>query len=157
MRADPRMNGFIDSLRLASYGLAMAIVSLCALAQGDEILLHGDPGQRPTDTGSGNTVRSCSIAQKIDVILSSTLQGDFSGRLLVFAEPVDTGVGAEPNDVDASVIRPTDVAVAAREVVTFGSNRQATIDLDQAATPRPFSKLAAGDYWVQVVLDRNRD
>jgi hypothetical protein len=84
-------------------------------------------------------------AQQIDVVLPSMFQGDASGRLLVFAKPADPSASAPPDEVDISEIHPTDVAVAARDVATFGLDRRVIIDLDQTSI-RPFSSLVARDY-----------
>jgi hypothetical protein len=95
--------------------------------------------------------------QQIVVSLPSEIPGDASGRLLVFASPADPGALTPPKEVDSSEIRPSEVAVAGRDVNTVGADRKVAIDLDQSSSPSAFSSLVAGNYWVQVVLDRNRD
>ena len=90
----------------------------------------------------------------LEVTLPAALGTDASGRLLVFAQSVTQG---QPQAVDAFVLAPTSVAVAGQDVRTFGTERSVTVDLDLDATPRAFSDLPAGDYRIQVVLDRDGD
>jgi enterochelin esterase-like enzyme len=84
-----------------------------------------------------------------------------SGRLLLFALPATTAA-AEAKDgkvteVDTNPFRPTQTAVAAMEVHDLAPGASVLIDADALAFPEGFSKLAAGDYDVQAVLDVNHD
>lgn len=79
-----------------------------------------------------------------------------SGRLLVFAVPVAAAqkdkegkVGA----VDTNVFEPKQVAVAAQEIEHMVTGTPLTVDLDMLAFPTGFAQLAAGDYYLQAVLD----
>lgn len=71
-----------------------------------------------------------------------------SGRLLVF---IAKGSGAKEVSIDE--FHPDATWVAAREVHDLAPGAAVEIDTDAMAFPRPFSKLAPGDYQVQAVLD----
>lgn len=71
-----------------------------------------------------------------------------SGRLLVF---VATGSGA--SSLTQSAFDPSGTYVAAREVHDLRPGATVDIDTDDEAYPSGFSKLAAGDYQAQAVLD----
>jgi S-formylglutathione hydrolase FrmB len=84
-----------------------------------------------------------------------------SGRLLVFAIPVKEAA-AEAKDgkvteVDTNPFRPTQTTVAAMEVHDLAPGASVLIDADALAFPESFSKLDAGDYDMQAVLDVNHD
>ena len=96
---------------------------------------------------------SARAVELLEVDLPVSLAKDVSGRLLVFARP---GTG-HPPEVDSSEAVPTAVSVAGQDVQTFGAHRKVVIDLDADASPKPFSELASGDYWLQVVLDPRGD
>ena len=92
----------------------------------------------------------------VPVSLAPGLGETQSGRLLVFAQRVEPG--AEPQEsVDTSPFRPTDVAVAAREVRDLRSTHPALMGAETDSFPVPFSELPAGTYRLQAVLDRNHD
>jgi hypothetical protein len=92
------------------------------------------------------------------VTLPAGWNGDASGRLLLFAAPVKPGdTAADQVKVETSPFAPREVAVAARDVATFGKDRAVSIDTDETAFPAGFSALPPGDYRVQAVLDRNGD
>ncbi|MGH8062928.1 MAG: alpha/beta hydrolase [Pseudoxanthomonas sp.] len=84
-----------------------------------------------------------------------------SGRLLVFAIPAAEAV-AQAKDgkvekVDASAFKPTQVSIAAREVVALAPGASIAVDADAIAFPAGFSQLPKGDYYLQAVLDVNHD
>lgn len=92
----------------------------------------------------------------IQVALPQGFPGDAGGRLLVFVQPL--APGREGSDhVDIGGPDSEGVSVAARDVTSFGASRTVAIDTNQLAFPKPFSDLAAGEYRIQVVLDRNGD
>lgn len=93
---------------------------------------------------------------RIAVTLPDALAEDASGRLLVFAQPA-TEQNADAEAVDANHYVPSLVAVAARDVATFGDGNVAVVDTDAFAAPSAFSELAPGDYRIQAALDRNGD
>ena len=95
-------------------------------------------------------------ATQIDVSLSPTISGDASGRLLLFARRLNPGESL-PQEVDESETEAAAVAVAARDVATFGTNRKVALDLYEDASPGPFSTLASGEYAIQAVLDTDGD
>jgi enterochelin esterase-like enzyme len=78
-----------------------------------------------------------------------------TGRLLVLMtsnpKPMKTiNLGFE--NIDAS-----DIWIAAQEIHDLTPGASIDIDADELAYPTPFSKAAAGEYQVQVVLDTNHD
>ncbi|RUL78357.1 alpha/beta hydrolase [Dyella choica] len=80
-----------------------------------------------------------------------------SGRLLLFAEEAGAAK-AESRDgkvteVDADPFHPTQTAIAAQEVERMVPGQTIDIDVDAQAFPDAWSKLPAGDYVVQAVLD----
>ncbi len=95
-------------------------------------------------------------SQSLSVTLHPALDNDADGRLLVFAKFLLPG-DAAPAQVDISEYVPTAVAVAARDVKSFGPKHRVEIDLEDIASPKPFSALTPGNYRVQVVLDRDGD
>jgi S-formylglutathione hydrolase FrmB len=84
-----------------------------------------------------------------------------SGRLLLFALPAkDAGAQARDGkvtEIDTNPFRPTQTAVAAMEVHDLAPGASVLVDADALAFPEGFSKLAAGDYDMQAVLDVNHD
>lgn len=84
-----------------------------------------------------------------------------SGRLIVFAEQAGAAK-AEAKDgkvteIDANPFHPTQTAIAAQEVERLVSGQSIDIDADALAYPSAWSKLPAGDYLVQAVLDVHHD
>ena len=84
-----------------------------------------------------------------------------SGRLLVFAIPAAEAVAEAKNGkvekVDTSAFKPTQVNVAAREVVRLAPGASIVVDTDDLAFPAGFSQLPDGDYYLQAVLDVNHN
>lgn len=93
---------------------------------------------------------------RLQVALPPGFQGDAAGRLLVFAQPIGVGKDGEDN-IDIGGPNSQGVSVSARDVTSFGAQRIVAIDTQQVAFPKPFSELTAGEYRIQVVLDRNGD
>ncbi len=83
-----------------------------------------------------------------------------SGRLLVFAEDArvaEQAGGGRVEAVDANPFAAVQTTVAARNVEWLAQHRSVVIDGDDQAFPSHYSSLASGDYYVQAVLDVNRD
>ncbi|MGH8183427.1 MAG: enterochelin esterase, partial [Rhodanobacteraceae bacterium] len=84
-----------------------------------------------------------------------------SGRLLLFAIPAREAEahakGGKVTEVDTSEFGFTRTAVAAMDVTHLAPGQSVIIDADALAFPEGFSKLAAGDYDMQAVLDVNHD
>jgi S-formylglutathione hydrolase FrmB len=84
-----------------------------------------------------------------------------SGRLLLFALPAKDATAqakdGKMTDIDTNPFRPTQTAVAAMEVTDLAPGASVLVDADALAFPEGFSKLAAGDYAMQAVLDVNHD
>jgi enterochelin esterase-like enzyme len=84
-----------------------------------------------------------------------------SGRLLLFALPAKQAAvqnkGGKVTEIDTNPFDPTQTAVAATEVHDLAPGASILIDADALAFPEGFSKLAAGDYDMQAVLDVNHD
>jgi len=92
----------------------------------------------------------------IPVSVGASVGGPLSGRLLVFATMVTPG--KKPADaVDTSPFKPTDTAIAGREVTALTPGQVTLVDADTDAFPSAFSRLAPGTYRFQAVLDRNHD
>lgn len=85
------------------------------------------------------------------VSLPPGAKSDAHGRLLIFAEPATTA-NAAATSID---IGPDDVAVAGRDVSSFGDKRSVTIDTQEAAYPSGFAALTPGMYRVQAALDQD--
>lgn len=84
-----------------------------------------------------------------------------SGRLLVFAEPA-ADVLARAKDgvvaaVDASPFGGKGASAAAMELARIAPGQVLPVDGDSLAWPQPLSRLPAGDYYVQAVLDVARN
>ena len=83
-----------------------------------------------------------------------------SGRLLIFATPIaDAKAQAEDGKmsaVDTNTLDPMRVSVAAMDIDHLRPGLIG-IDTDAIAFPAGFSKLAAGEYAVQAMLDVNRN
>lgn len=84
-----------------------------------------------------------------------------SGRLLLFALPAREAAAqakdGKVTEIDINEFRPSQTAVAALEVRDLAPGGSVLIDADALAFPEGFSKLAAGDYDMQAVLDVNHD
>jgi len=84
-----------------------------------------------------------------------------SGRLLLFALPAKEAAAqakdGKVTEIDTNPFKPTQTAVAAMEVTDLAPGASVLIDADALAFPEGFSKLAAGDYDMQAVLDVNHD
>ncbi|RDS79129.1 enterochelin esterase [Dyella monticola] len=80
-----------------------------------------------------------------------------SGRLLLFAEEANAAKAdakdGKVQEVDANPFHPTQTAIAAREVSRLVPGQVIDIDADADTYPNAWSKLPAGDYVVQAVLD----
>ncbi|HUB88283.1 MAG TPA: alpha/beta hydrolase-fold protein [Dyella sp.] len=80
-----------------------------------------------------------------------------SGRLLLFAQDANVAKAdakdGKVTEVDANPFHPTQVAIAAQEVDRLAPGQTIDIDADMRAFPDAWSKLPAGDYVVQAVLD----
>jgi len=82
------------------------------------------------------------------VVAGAVVDAPISGRLLIF---VAKGSGA--NKVVIDEFHPKATWVAAREVHDLAPGSAVDLDTDAIAYPKPFSRLATGDYQVQAVLD----
>ena len=84
-----------------------------------------------------------------------------SGRLLLFAVDAKTARAAAKDGkvekVDTNPFKPTETAIAAREVTQLAPDQGVTMDADAMAFPTAFSKLPPGDYLLQAVLDTHHD
>jgi len=78
-----------------------------------------------------------------------------SGRLLVFARPLGPADKQPVAAVDMDQIDTHAAAIAAQEVAHLEPGTTVALDADVVAFPMPFSRLAAGRYAVQAVLDRD--
>ncbi|HWS78564.1 MAG TPA: alpha/beta hydrolase-fold protein [Thermomonas sp.] len=92
---------------------------------------------------------------------AAAAQPHASGRLLVFAMPADQALAAAKDGkveaVNASAMTPEAVTLAAMEVPYLAAGASVVLDADAIAFPQPFSRLPKGDYYLQAVLDGNRD
>ncbi|QDE41646.1 enterochelin esterase [Luteibacter pinisoli] len=79
-----------------------------------------------------------------------------SGRLLIFAEPLDkaraAAKGGDIDEVDLDLFRPTDVTIMAREVTSLAPGQGVDVDGDDLVWPAGLSTLS-GDIVLQAVLD----
>ncbi|MGH8189868.1 MAG: alpha/beta hydrolase-fold protein [Rhodanobacteraceae bacterium] len=95
------------------------------------------------------------------VTLDNSHTQPVSGRLLLFALPAKDAEaqakGGKVTKVETSEFRPTQTAVAAMDVIDLAPGASVIIDADALAFPEGFSKLAAGNYDMQAVLDVNHD
>ena len=78
-----------------------------------------------------------------------------SGRLLVFAKLLGPADKRPVARVDMDQIDTHATAIAAREIARLAPGATVDLDADVTAFPTPFSKLQAGRYAVQAVLDRD--
>jgi S-formylglutathione hydrolase FrmB len=92
---------------------------------------------------------------------AAAAQPHASGRLLVFAMPAAQADAAardgKVDAVNASPMAPEAVTLAAMEVPSLATGASVVLDADAIAFPQPFSRLPKGDYYLQAVLDANRD
>lgn len=81
-----------------------------------------------------------------------------SGRLLVFAQPLADAQAASQGkpltEVSVDEFHPGKVAIAAQEIADLAPGATYDLDADVTAFPQAFSKMAAGRYAVQAVLDQ---
>jgi S-formylglutathione hydrolase FrmB len=80
-----------------------------------------------------------------------------SGRLLLFAmsaaDAKAEAKGGAVTEVDANPFHPVQVSIAAKNIDRLVPGKMVDIDADDLAYPDAWSKLPAGDYVVQAVLD----
>jgi S-formylglutathione hydrolase FrmB len=88
----------------------------------------------------------------VRVTLPAGSKAPLSGRLLLFARPLNGAKVATVREVDAG-FTPRGVAIAAQEVRGAAPGSTIEVDADLIAFPTAFSKLPAGAYAVQAVLD----
>ena len=97
----------------------------------------------------------------LHVSLGAASTAPVSGRLLVFAEPLEAAQaeakGKPVTEVDSTPFNLQTVVVAAQEVPILTPGGAVDVDADLVAFPKPFSALKPGRYLVQAVLDRNHD
>ncbi|TAN04318.1 MAG: enterochelin esterase [Rhodanobacteraceae bacterium] len=95
------------------------------------------------------------------VTLDSASTQPVSGRLLLFALPAKIAEKQSKDGkvtaIDTSPFDPTQTAVAAMDVTDLAPGASVLVDADALAFPEGFSKLAAGQYDMQAVLDVNHD
>jgi S-formylglutathione hydrolase FrmB len=102
-------------------------------------------------------VQSVPTHRFFHVQLSANEKQPMSGRLLLFAMNADAAKaqakGGAVTEVDANPFRASDAAIAAENVDRIVPGQTIDIDADRLAFPSAWSKLPAGDYVVQAVLD----
>ncbi|MGN6382040.1 MAG: alpha/beta hydrolase [Dyella sp.] len=95
------------------------------------------------------------------VELGSQSSQPASGRLLLFAVDAKTARAAAKDgkveEVDTNPFKPSETAIAAREVTHLAPGEGITMDADAVAFPKAFSQLPPGDYLLQAVLDTHHD
>lgn len=104
-------------------------------------------------------VSGASASPQADVITVTANPGvvDSGGRLLIFAKRQAQHDEKVPEQVDIDLFHPTPTSVVVGEDVSSLRNGH-SIKLDAAqSAPIAFSDLTAGDYWIQAVLDTNRN
>src|ERR1700730_8943971 len=104
-------------------------------------------------------VACASASTQTNVITVSANPGvaDSGGRLLIFATRKTHDDEQAPDHVDIDLFHPTPTTIVVGEDVS-SLRHEHSIKLDVAqSAPIAFSGLGAGDYWVQAVLDGNRD
>jgi S-formylglutathione hydrolase FrmB len=106
--------------------------------------------------GLSTAAAPAAVPVEVPVQLAVPSPTPLSGRLIIFAEPAKTG-DKTPEEVDANPFAGTPTAVAARDVRSLSSGQVATVDADTDSVPQAWSKLPAGRYHVQAVLDANGD
>jgi hypothetical protein len=102
-------------------------------------------------------VQSVPTHRFFHVQLSANEKQPMSGRLLLFAMDAAAAKaqakGGAVTEVDANPFRASDTAIAAEDVDRIVPGQMIDIDTDRLAFPSAWSKLPAGDYVVQAVLD----
>ena len=79
------------------------------------------------------------------------------GRLLIFAARKKSNDEVVPDQVDIDLVHPSSSAIViGQDVGSLGQGYPVKLSVAQSA-PVAFSDLAAGDYWMQAVLDGNRN
>ncbi|WP_333677177.1 alpha/beta hydrolase-fold protein [Dyella sp.] len=103
------------------------------------------------------TTQTASTHRFFHIQLASNQTQPVSGRLLLFAEQANAAkAGAKDGkvtEIDANPFFPEQVAIAAQEVDRLVPGQTIDVDADMRAYPAAWSKLPAGDYLVQAVLD----
>jgi S-formylglutathione hydrolase FrmB len=95
-------------------------------------------------------------ATQFQVTLPIEHAGPVSGRLIVFARPLDSANATLPQSVDAGPFEPGNgVIVAAQEVRAWAPGHTIDVDADLIAYPAAFQRARPGRYAVQMVLDRD--
>ena len=79
---------------------------------------------------------------------AETNPSSLHGRLLIFVKQ-----GRGDAEVDVDEFHPAATWVAAQEITNLDPGGSIELDVDAAAFPKPFSKMPAGDYEAQAVLD----
>nr|WP_229796658.1 alpha/beta hydrolase-fold protein [Thermomonas carbonis] len=107
-------------------------------------------------------VASAQGTRHVEVRLdAAAMQPAVSGRLLVFAMPVDKAEAAAKDGkveaVNASAMTPEAVTFAAMDLPHLASGASVVLDADAIAFPQGFSRLPEGEYYLQAVLDANHD
>ena len=100
-------------------------------------LLNGQPANSPSPPR---------VHFRVEV--SKSVGAPVSGRLLIFVKQ-----GSGDKEVDAQEFHPEATWVTAREVQGLAPGTSVEVDADEAAFPKPFSEMPAGDYEAQAVLD----
>ena len=108
---------------------------------------------------SGTLVQAADSHPILQVQLGPRITTPVSGRLLIFAKPLEVAK-ADAKDGKITSVEPDPFAadkgnISAREVGTLQPGAVIDIDLDGIAAPQAFSQLPPGDYVVQAVLDQN--
>ena len=110
---------------------------------------------------AGCSCESWAASHHFRIRLDPAVATPVSGRLLIFATPIaDAKAQAEDGKmsaVDTNTLDPMRVSVAAMDIDHLRPGTSIDIDTDAIAFPAGFSKLAAGEYAVQAVLDVNRN
>ncbi len=108
-----------------------------------------------------STTEQASAVDGFHVDLGGTNAAPTSGRLLLFIEDAKTAEaetkGGKVSGVDVDILAPTKVSVVAKEVGRIEPGKGVEVHADAMAYPNPVGKLPAGDYYVQAVLDTNRN
>ncbi|HEY1560823.1 MAG TPA: alpha/beta hydrolase-fold protein [Caulobacteraceae bacterium] len=88
----------------------------------------------------------------VRVTVPADLKAPVSGRLLLFAQPLNGAQIATIQEVDAG-FTPHGPAISAQEIRDAAPGSTIAMDADLIAFPAAFSKLSPGAYAVQAVLD----
>lgn len=104
-------------------------------------------------------VASALASAQTNVIAVSAAPGvaNSGGRLLIFVTRKAQHDEKVPEQVDIDLFHPNPTTVVVGEdVSSLGNGHSIKLDAAQSA-PIAFSNLTAGDYWIQAVLDTNRN